>query len=632
MLQPSASSQYLLELINRARLNPSGEASLYDIDLNEGLNSGTISSKPKQPLAFNFLLNDAADSHSQWMIDNNQFSHIGAEGKRADDRITDVGYQYNTWGENLGYSGTTGTVNITNFTKSIHQNLFESSGHRQNLLKDNFREVGLATLIGDFAGFNSLVVTQNFATANSNPFLTGVAFDDGENNDDFYSIGEGLANVQIIAIRQSDDSSFSTSTMTTGGYQLELEPGIYDVTFVSNYQKSTSQVTIHNDNVKLDLNTEDLPSLSSDNILHGSAIDDLILGNDGNDTIFGGAGVDTLMGDRDHDLIYGGNGDDLIYSGTGHDTVEGEAGNDLIQGSWGNEVFYGGSESDSLFGNQNNDRLYGQVGDDFLHGGFGNDFLYAGSGNDTAVGDVGRDRIFGESGNDLLYGGDGSDTIDGGQDHDVINGGNGDDFIYPGSGHDTANGAAGNDLIVGSWGNEVLYGGSGSDTLEGNQNNDHLIGDGDNDLLDGGFGNDFLYAGSGNDTARGGVGRDRIFGEAGNDLIYGGEGSDTITGGQHNDIFTYSSANDSPTNQPDIITDFTTGADQLWLDLPNFSPTTIGSVSNLSQANAYFDGSSIKVAFSAAESILYIDADAQGIADIAIKLEAVTALNLSDFV
>lgn len=632
MFQPSAHSQYLLELINRARLNPSGEASLYGVDLNEGLDPGTISSEPKQPLAFNLLLSNAADSHSQWMLDNDQFSHVGANGSRAGDRITDSGYQHITWGENVGYKGTTGIIDITSFTNSIHQSLYKSSGHRRNIFKENFREVGLATLTGDFDGFNSLMVTENFAAANSDSFLTGVAFDDGVNNDDFYSVGEGLANVQITAVSQSNNRSFSTSTMTAGGYKLELEPDTYDVTFQAGFQQSTSQITIDQDNVKLDLNTENFPSLSSDNILHGSAIDDSILGHDGNDTIHGGAGADTINGGRDHDLIYGGNDHDFIDPGTGHDTVHGEAGNDLIRGSWGNEVFYGGSESDSLFGNQNNDRLYGQVGDDFLHGGFGNDFLYGGSGNDTTLGEAGRDRIFGESGNDLLYGGDGSDTIDGGQDHDLINGGNDNDFIYPGSGHDTANGAAGDDLIVGSWGNEVLYGGSGSDTLEGNQNNDRLIGDGDNDLLDGGFGNDFLYAGSGNDTAMGGIGRDRIFGESGNDMIYGGEGSDTITGGQNNDTFVYGSANDSLTSQPDIITDFTAGEDQLWLDLPTFSPTAIGSVSNLAEANTYFDGSSIKLAFSASESILYVDSNAQGISDMAIKLEDITTFNLSDLV
>ena len=41
----TAREQYMLELINRARLDPKGEASRYGISLNEGVSSGnTISS------------------------------------------------------------------------------------------------------------------------------------------------------------------------------------------------------------------------------------------------------------------------------------------------------------------------------------------------------------------------------------------------------------------------------------------------------------------------------------------------------------------------------------------------------------------------------------------------------------
>ena len=69
MTQPTAEEQYLLELVNRARQNPTAEAQLYGISLNEGLSPGTISETPKPPLAFNLNLIDAAREHSQWMLD-----------------------------------------------------------------------------------------------------------------------------------------------------------------------------------------------------------------------------------------------------------------------------------------------------------------------------------------------------------------------------------------------------------------------------------------------------------------------------------------------------------------------------------------------------------------------------------
>ena len=52
--------QLLLELVNRARLNPNGEAARYGIHVNEDLPAGTLDSSVRQPLAPNSLLADAA--------------------------------------------------------------------------------------------------------------------------------------------------------------------------------------------------------------------------------------------------------------------------------------------------------------------------------------------------------------------------------------------------------------------------------------------------------------------------------------------------------------------------------------------------------------------------------------------
>src|SRR5438105_2361486 len=63
---PTPAEQYLVELINRARMDPSAEAARLGIALNEGLAAGTISTAAKQPLAINPNLTDAAGKHSQW--------------------------------------------------------------------------------------------------------------------------------------------------------------------------------------------------------------------------------------------------------------------------------------------------------------------------------------------------------------------------------------------------------------------------------------------------------------------------------------------------------------------------------------------------------------------------------------
>ena len=280
MVQPTAYEQYLLELVNRSRSNPLSEANSLGIDLNKGLNANTISGSAKQPLAFNLLLNDSARSHSQWMLDRDVFKHEGEGGSSPGDRMRNAGYQFTgswTWSENIGTTGTTGTLDPNSATLSVHQGLFNSPGHRVNMLNNSFREVGLAALTGDYKGYNSLMVTQNFAKSGSNVFLTGVAFDDSVVNDDFYSVGEGLAEIEVTAIRQSDNSKYTTTTMNAGGYQMALTAGTYDVSFSRNNRAmgSSSQINISSENVKLDLNTENLTSLPTQYIGEVGKIDNL---------------------------------------------------------------------------------------------------------------------------------------------------------------------------------------------------------------------------------------------------------------------------------------------------------------------------------------------------------------------
>ena len=235
--------QYLLELVNRARADPAGEAARYGIDLNEGLAPGTISSDPKQPLALNPSLIDGARGHSQWMIDNDVFSHTGANGSSPGDRMAAAGYDFVppwSWGENIGWWGTRpGSPSPLSTTAVLHEALFVDSGidgrgHRVNLMDPDFREIGIGIVLGEFSGYNAEMVTEDFAytfASDSAGFLTGVAYDDGlVSGDSFYTPGEGFGGVTITALRASDAATFSTTTWSTGGYSLALPAGTYTVT------------------------------------------------------------------------------------------------------------------------------------------------------------------------------------------------------------------------------------------------------------------------------------------------------------------------------------------------------------------------------------------------------------------
>jgi uncharacterized protein YkwD len=233
---PSAQEQYVLELINSARANPAGYAASLGIDLNEGLAPGTISSAAKPPLAFNYLLVDAAQKHSDWQLDTDSFSHTGANGSNPERRMRDAGYSFTgnwTWGENIGYIGSTGPVDTTDFAKRIEENLFidrgvVGRGHRISLMNERFMEVGVGARYGNFRGYNAVMMTQDFARS-TGPYLTGVAYSDLVIANRFYTPGEGLGGITITAIRDGGDQRFQTQTTAAGGYSLQLPKGRYSI-------------------------------------------------------------------------------------------------------------------------------------------------------------------------------------------------------------------------------------------------------------------------------------------------------------------------------------------------------------------------------------------------------------------
>ena len=278
MTQPTPQDQYMLELVNRSRTDPQAEADLYlDGNLNEGLSEGQISSDAKQPLAFNLKLNTAAKGHSQWMLDNNIFSHTGANGNKSGDRMRDSGYIFTGIygsGENIAWKGTIGTPNFTTFVEKNHKGLVRSKSHRLSLMRSNLQEVGISSLQGEFTfegiNYNTVMTTQNFAYSGaSGPFITGVAYTDAVKDDNFYTVGEGISGIIVTAVNTNNSNNiFTTTTWDAGGYSLDVDPNkTYDVTFSGDLNgdgqpgdTATYQVKVSSENVKLDVVSDSLPT------------------------------------------------------------------------------------------------------------------------------------------------------------------------------------------------------------------------------------------------------------------------------------------------------------------------------------------------------------------------------------
>ncbi|WP_375263871.1 CAP domain-containing protein [Palleronia sp.] len=247
--------QLMLEMINRGRMDPLAEAARFGIDLDQGLEPGTIQAEPMQALAWNDDLWDAAIAHSDWMLEADVFSHTGEGGSAPTDWIRKAGYDLDgSWstGENLAYYGTSGDLDLEVAMRAHYDGLFMSPGHRVNTLNAGFREIGISQETGIFTrdgnGLHASMVTENFGLSGAGIFLTGVAYDDAD-EDRFYGMGEGARGTRIEV-----GGAAATSAMA-GGYTLELGalegPTLVRATHEGKVLRAL--VDLGESNVKLDL-------------------------------------------------------------------------------------------------------------------------------------------------------------------------------------------------------------------------------------------------------------------------------------------------------------------------------------------------------------------------------------------
>ena len=262
--------QLLLELINRARSDPSAEAARWGIGLNDGLTltPPTITTEPKQPLAPNQILTDVAGAHSQEMLDHDYFAHKSeVDGREPSDRATDAGYPVGA-GENIAWGGSTGQINQNQHVYERHEGLFKSAGHRENMLLPNYQEAGMGMRYGLFTNpddgvtYNASMATEMFANPPGNPFLTGVVFtdaSDGSADDDgFFTIGEQVGSGTIIATDSGSGLSYTTTIGLSGGYSLQVPSGTYTVAASGGSLGTTyvlSDVVVIDQNIKVDFET-----------------------------------------------------------------------------------------------------------------------------------------------------------------------------------------------------------------------------------------------------------------------------------------------------------------------------------------------------------------------------------------
>lgn len=226
---PTGAEQQVLEMINRARANPTAEGQRLHIDINEGLPAGhTAAVRP--PLAMNKNLLTSARAHSQDMWTRKFFDHVNPDGKDPYQRMTAAGYPFPpvTAGENIAVWS---SKSASGLEDALMVDAGEPGrGHRVNLLNTDgvhvFREVG----VGYFSGATPIAgasdpnlnglrdfITQDFGTTATGPFVLGVVYTDANHNG-LYDPGEGLAGVTVAP----DVGNFFSVTGTAGGFAFPV--------------------------------------------------------------------------------------------------------------------------------------------------------------------------------------------------------------------------------------------------------------------------------------------------------------------------------------------------------------------------------------------------------------------------
>ena len=283
MSQASALERQMLDLINQER-----------------------SSRGLDPVQLELRLNESSEEHSEWVLQQNVFSHTGSGGSSAGDRMEDAGFQFSgswTWAENIAWQSERGAPGLADDVINLHNSLMNSSGHRANILNPNVEVIGIGIERGNFNGWDAVMVTQNFARTS--------------------------APVQL------DNGGGPAPQMATQG-----------------------------DDVLTLASAGTLSGLGGDDRLTGSNGNDRLNGDGGRDRLFGGEGDDTLNGGDLSDLLVGGRGVDFLQGGEGNDRLRGQSGNDQLSGGRGNDKLWGGGGKDRLNGGEGNDQLTGKGGAD----------------------------------------------------------------------------------------------------------------------------------------------------------------------------------------------------------------------------------------------------------------------------
>lgn len=208
-------------------------------------------SRGLDPVTLELRLNESAEVHSDWMLNADVFSHTGDGGSSAGERMEDAGFTFSgswTWGENIAWQSERGAPGLEDDVANLHTALMNSPGHRANILNASFDVIGIGIEVGNYNGWNAVMVTQNFARTSADvqldlpgpanaapvvnmPFVL-LAPDQSQAIGSFMTYSDADQDDAVMFQIRGDDAGFTLSVngqTVTPGTGLQLAPSEFAV-------------------------------------------------------------------------------------------------------------------------------------------------------------------------------------------------------------------------------------------------------------------------------------------------------------------------------------------------------------------------------------------------------------------
>ena len=241
----TAEEQQFVYDLNEARRDPGAYAATH---LSASLRDLVASYQARPPLAVGDVISDAAQARTDDMVAYGYFGHYNpTTGFGPQQALAQVGYDWSSWGENIGKGYRTPASMLVGFLTS-------NSGHRESVMgqgqiPQTFREIG----VGHHSGSSTWTVILA-RPGNTEPALTGVVYDD-KNNNNRMDLGEGIPGVSVSA------GSAAVQTNLGGGWSIPIGSGTWEVTASGGGLPSTMRTSaaMGSQNVWVDFESEPLP-------------------------------------------------------------------------------------------------------------------------------------------------------------------------------------------------------------------------------------------------------------------------------------------------------------------------------------------------------------------------------------